>query len=201
MCVLSALSRVWLFEIPWTVACQAPLSMEFSRQENWNGLPFPTPGSLPNLGIEPTSLTLTGRFFTTSTSWEDEIFYKFRLLPSTSLNIYPFSPCNTSVTPVLARGRGLHDCLWEGSGENKRWKGEIPHHPSVHCSPGCCRFVCECESQAVIGYQFRLCSLATLFPWWISLRALSKHINWGWGEAEWWYRVPGDLQSATTPLL
>ena len=40
------------------VACQAPLSMEFSRQEYWSGLPFPTPGDLPNPGIEPGSLAL-----------------------------------------------------------------------------------------------------------------------------------------------
>ena len=41
---------------PWTVACQAPLSMEFFRQEYWNGLPFPPPGDLPNPGVEPASL-------------------------------------------------------------------------------------------------------------------------------------------------
>ena len=41
--------------IPWTAARQAPLSMEFSRQENWSGLPFPPPGFLPNLGIKPKS--------------------------------------------------------------------------------------------------------------------------------------------------
>ena len=49
---------------PWTVACQAPLSMGFSRQEYWRGLPFPSPGDLPNLGIEPTSPALAGKFFT-----------------------------------------------------------------------------------------------------------------------------------------
>ena len=41
---------------PWTVALQAPLSMEFSRQEYWSGLPFPTPEDLPNPGIKPASL-------------------------------------------------------------------------------------------------------------------------------------------------
>ena len=46
------LSRVQLFVIPWTVAYQAPLSMEFSRQEYWSGLLFPSPGDLPNSGIE-----------------------------------------------------------------------------------------------------------------------------------------------------
>ena len=57
----------------WTVARQAPLSMEFSRQEYWSGLPCPPPGDLPNLGIKPTSLTspaLAGGFFTASTTWE-----------------------------------------------------------------------------------------------------------------------------------
>ena len=53
-----SLSRVWLFVTPWTVAHQAPLSMEFSRQEYWSGLPFPSPGDLPNSGIEPGLLTL-----------------------------------------------------------------------------------------------------------------------------------------------
>ena len=46
--VLSCFSRVWLFATPWTVACQAPLSMGFSRQEYWSGVPCPSPGDLPN---------------------------------------------------------------------------------------------------------------------------------------------------------
>jgi len=45
------LSRVWLFATPWTVAYQAPPSMEFSRQEYWSGLPFPSPGHLPDPGL------------------------------------------------------------------------------------------------------------------------------------------------------
>ena len=58
---------------PWTIAHQAPLSMGFSRQEYWRGLPFPPPGDLPDLGIEPASLmspALLGGFFTTATTWE-----------------------------------------------------------------------------------------------------------------------------------
>ncbi|CAI9161500.1 unnamed protein product [Rangifer tarandus platyrhynchus] len=47
---------------PWTVANQAPLFMEFSRQEYWSGLPFPSPGDLPDPGIEPASHALAGRF-------------------------------------------------------------------------------------------------------------------------------------------
>ena len=62
---VKSLSRVWLFVTPWTVAYKAPLSMEFSRQEYWSGLPFPSPGDFPDLGIEPVSPALAGGFFTT----------------------------------------------------------------------------------------------------------------------------------------
>ena len=54
---VKSLSSVRLFVTPWTVAYQAPQSMEFSRQEYWSGLPFPSPGHLPNLGIKPGSPT------------------------------------------------------------------------------------------------------------------------------------------------
>ena len=60
------LSSVRLFATPWTVAYQAPPSMGFSRQEYWSGLPFPSPGDLPNPGIKPvspTSFALAGRLF------------------------------------------------------------------------------------------------------------------------------------------
>ena len=78
--VLVCFSRVWLFATLWTVACQTPQSMEFSRQEYWNGLPFPSPGNLPDPGIKPLSLTspaLAGRFFTTSITWEAQGLYSF----------------------------------------------------------------------------------------------------------------------------
>ena len=52
---VKSLSCVWFFAIPWTVAYQAPPSMGFSKQECWSGLPFPSPGDLPNPGIEPRS--------------------------------------------------------------------------------------------------------------------------------------------------
>ena len=56
--VVKSLSCFPLFATPWTVARQAPPSMEFSRQEYWSGLPFPSPGDLPNSGTEPGSPTL-----------------------------------------------------------------------------------------------------------------------------------------------
>ena len=55
---MKLLSCVRLFAIPWTVACQAPSSVRFSRQEYWSGLPFPSPGDLPNPGIKPGSPAL-----------------------------------------------------------------------------------------------------------------------------------------------
>ena len=56
--MLSCFSRVQLFAIPWTVTLQAPLSMGFSRQEYWSGVPFPLPGDLPDTGIELASPAL-----------------------------------------------------------------------------------------------------------------------------------------------
>ena len=55
---VKSLSRVRLFATPWTVAYWAPPSMGFSGQGDWSGLPFPSPGDLPNLGIEPRSPAL-----------------------------------------------------------------------------------------------------------------------------------------------
>ena len=55
---VKSLSRVGLFATPWTVAYQAPLSMRLSRQEYWSGSPFPSPGYLPDPGIEPGSPAL-----------------------------------------------------------------------------------------------------------------------------------------------
>ena len=71
--MLSLFSHVQLFATPWTLACQAPLSLGFSRQEYWSGLPFPTPGDLPDPGIELKTFkspVLVGGFFTTSATQE-----------------------------------------------------------------------------------------------------------------------------------
>ena len=71
VCVCAKSLMCLTFATPWTVAHQASLSIEFSRQEYWSGLPFPPPGYLPNPGMEPASLefrALAGRFFTTAPS-------------------------------------------------------------------------------------------------------------------------------------
>ena len=73
-------SRVRLFLTLWTVARQTPLSVGFSRQEYWNGLPCLPPGDLPDPGFEPASrvfLALGGRFFTTDTTWEAQLTFTY----------------------------------------------------------------------------------------------------------------------------
>ena len=75
-CVLSQFNLVLRSVTPWTVAHQAPLSMAFSRQEYWSGLPCPPPGDLPDPGIKPmspVSPALAGGFFTTGATWEGQL--------------------------------------------------------------------------------------------------------------------------------
>ena len=70
----SSLSHICLFAAPWAIARPDALSMEFYRQDYWSGLPFPTPGNIPNPGVEPMSLvspTLAGGFLTNCTTWKD----------------------------------------------------------------------------------------------------------------------------------
>ena len=83
------LSSVRLFATSWTIVHQAPLSMEFSRQEYWSGLPFPSLGDIPHPGIEPMcpeSLALAGGFFTT-----EPLKLPATSLTNTSLFIFTFS--------------------------------------------------------------------------------------------------------------
>ena len=71
------LLQLCLFVTLWTIAHPAPLVMGFSREEHWSGLPCPPPGALLNPGIEPAFLmspALADRFFTTSTTWEAQIY-------------------------------------------------------------------------------------------------------------------------------
>ena len=124
--MLSRFSCVCLFVIGWTVAHQAPLSMGFSRQEYWSGLPFPSPGDPPNPVINPLYLMspeLTGGFFTTSATWETLVwpllFLKCRWLTFVRAHAasgppVPLGPCQPSARLREARAtrqtpqRGCH---------------------------------------------------------------------------------------------
>ena len=70
---VKSLSLVQVFATPWIVAYEVPASMEFSKQEYWSGLPFPSSGDLPNPGMEPGSPALQADAFTI---WVNMIFYK-----------------------------------------------------------------------------------------------------------------------------
>ena len=105
VCILNRFSHVWLFKTSWTVAYPAPLSMGFSRQEYWSGLPCPASGDLPDPGIEPSSLTspaLEGRFFTTSSSWVD-------CYTPTAVSMSPYT--HTHVLLLFLLGRTLSDIV------------------------------------------------------------------------------------------
>ena len=91
-CVLSRFSHIRLCTTLWTIACQAPLLMGFSRQEYWSGLPCPPPGDPPDPGIEPASLmslALAGGFFTTSANWEAPLISYSLLISVQSEEIQP----------------------------------------------------------------------------------------------------------------
>ena len=99
--LLSCFSRVQLFMTLWTVALQAPLSMGFSRQEYWNGLPCPPPGDLPNAGIKPTSLispALAGGFFTTSAG-----VIEIHVFSATCLFFQPYSVVASLKQPPMSQ--------------------------------------------------------------------------------------------------
>ena len=70
---MRSLSHVQLFETLWIVVYQAPPSIEFLRQEYWSGLPFPSPGDLPNLGIEPQSLAFQADCLTSEPTGKPQI--------------------------------------------------------------------------------------------------------------------------------
>ena len=75
LCCAQSLSRVRLFMTTWTVAREAPPSMGFPRQEYWSGLPFLSPGDLPDPGIESVSPALAGIFFTTEPPGKPELIF------------------------------------------------------------------------------------------------------------------------------
>ena len=80
-CIARVLGRIPLFETPWTILCQACLSVHgISQQESWSGLPFPPPGDLPDAGMEPGSPALAGGFFTTLATWEAQCIFCILLI-------------------------------------------------------------------------------------------------------------------------
>ena len=101
--MLSCFSRVCLFATLWTVALQALLSMAFSRQEYWSGLPSPPPGDLADPGIKSVSLVspaLAGRFFTTSATWETLPPYHLSSTAKVKVKVKDAQSCPTLCDPM-----------------------------------------------------------------------------------------------------
>ena len=101
--VVQSLSHVRFFATLRTVACQALLSMEISRQEYWSGLPFPSPGYLPNPGIKPTSPAFAGRLFTAQPPGKAQISSDLGILWSMTLPSEPEAPPSKSFILFLER--------------------------------------------------------------------------------------------------
>ena len=107
---VKSLSRVQLFATPWTVAHQAPPSMGFSRQEYWSGLPFPSPGDLPDPGIKPMSPALEADALTSEPPRKpnsDKWIYFFSLT-----NIYRI----LIICPALFKAKMINMCFLSLSG-------------------------------------------------------------------------------------
>ena len=104
MCAQS-LNHVQLFTTPWTVACQAPLSMGLSRQEYWSELPFPPPGDRPNPGVEstfPVSPALAGRFLTIAPPGKPQTNYQeWGLNPCRHMSIESYVQCLNHLTILV----------------------------------------------------------------------------------------------------
>ena len=86
--VVQSLSIVRLFATPWTAACQAPLSMRFSRQRYWSGLPFPSSGDLPNPGIEPRSPALQADSLPTELQEKPTVYDKCLIKMEKAVNLH-----------------------------------------------------------------------------------------------------------------
>ena len=131
MCCM--LSRVWFFATPWTVARQASLSTEFSRQEYWSGLPFPTPGDLPDPRIEPkspASPALSGGFLPLCLLGSPSVQFCCSVVsdfsrPQESQHARP--PCPSPTPGPIS--------LHQGAALGTRIKDYLARHPNqTHCS-------------------------------------------------------------------
>ena len=138
--LLSYFSHVWLFATLWTVACQAPLSLGFSRQEYWSGLPCPPPGDLPEPGIEPTSLMspeLAGRFFTTSATWKVLIMLQIKSESSTCLKCFEVPSIAFQTVQIL-----ICKCLWSLISSLPNFHSLSVYTWPPSASPVCCILHC-----------------------------------------------------------
>ena len=148
--LLHALSRIWLFVVARTVAHQSPLSMAFSRQEHWSGLPFPSPGDFPNPGIKTESPVFLHRqvcffllllfvcfvfFLTTVTTWDYKEswvlknWYFWTVVLERLLRVlWTARRSNQSILKEISPGCSLKDWCWSwNSNTLATWCEELTH--------------------------------------------------------------------------
>ena len=128
VCGLSHFSRVWLFVTPWTAAHQAPLSLGFSRQEYWSGLPCPPLRGLPDPGVvlmSLKSLAFASGFLTSSATWEAPELMRQRLHEDRAC-WFPPSPEMLSVEEVINKWLGINQ--W-ANGSALVWISWVPLWP------------------------------------------------------------------------
>ena len=163
---------VWLFETPWTVACQAPLFLGFSREEYERGLPFLSPGDLPGPGVEPASFTspaLAGRFFTTRAPGK----------PCGSLYLVP------QLCLILCDSM---DCSSQGSPVHGILQARLLKRVTMPSSRGCSWHRDQTQVSCFAGGFFTLWATG-LSPWYsIKIFQMRKqrtsghveNLDWGW---------------------
>ena len=102
-----SLSQVWCFATPWTIVCQLPLSMEFSRQEYWSALPSPPSGDRPNSGTEPASPAMAGKFFTTEPLGMLNMPYTYRSCSpfQATVSSFLFALCSVFLSRIPSHSR------------------------------------------------------------------------------------------------
>ena len=158
--VLSHFSHVYLFAILWTLACQASLSMGFSRQEYWSGLPFPSPGNLPNPGIEPGSPALQELF----TKWAT----KGNRWTSKSALLYKQAKKKKKVFSKEKSGTSVPS-------------QEIIQAPTCHWLNSL--YVQKGETQATVKKELGIFLIGkTVYSWWASDEQ-RLDFTWNWGDA------------------
>ena len=135
---VSCSSRVWLFATPWTVACQAPLSMEFSRQKYWSALPFPSPGDLPNPGIEPRSPVLQADSLPSKPASPIKYGERNQNNRTKCHFVFKLSPYSQTLKRVFTRAENTHTCVhpWLGRWEEKVEQNEPSERGSVSAKAG-----------------------------------------------------------------
>ena len=172
--VLNCFSCNWLFVTSWTKASQALLSMGFSRQEYWSGLPCPLLGDLPNSGREHTlvkSPALAGRFFTTSASWEAP---RFSLGHKTNLNKYSLAvyyKIKLSLNNTVGHSCSLVfiQMSWKLMSTHTKKENLCPHK-NLHIN--------EHEFEWAPGVGDGQRSLACYSPWGCKQLDMTEQLNW-----------------------